>query len=117
MLEDMLSRNRKLQLVDMRTLPTTTLGTEGDKAPGDKPAGEKPAPKPGGQIYRHGVEVTVSGSYLDLLAYLRDLEKLPHQLYWGRMELAAAPAAKGGTTVTMKLSVHTLSLDLAWLVV
>lgn len=115
-LEEMLSRNRRLQLVDMRTLPATALG--GAQAGADKPGAQKPAPapKPGGaegQIYRHGVEITVTGAYLDLLAYLKDLEKLPSQMYWGKLDLSVASHPK----VTLKLSVYTLSLDLAWLVV
>lgn len=126
LLEEMLSRNRRLQLVDMRTLPVSLLGggsvvtkpaAEAKPAPGGtpgKPAADAP---PGGQIYRHGVEITVSGTYLDLLDYLKDLEKLPSQLYWGKLDFMATPNPKGGTTVTLKLAVHTLSLDLAWLVV
>lgn len=120
LLEQMLSRNRKLQLVDMRTLPATALAAGG--AP-QKPAAEQPAGQPaaaapaapaaGGPIYRHGVEITVSGSYLDLLAYLRDLEKLPNQMYWGKLDLSVATYPQ----VTLKLSVYTLSLDLAWLIV
>ena len=112
LLGEMLSRNRKLQLVDLRTLPVANFAgspAEADKAPSQKPA----APAAGGQIYRHGVEITVSGGYLDLLAYLKDLEKLPSQLYWGKLELSAATYPQ----VTMKLSVYTLSLNLAWLVV
>jgi MSHA biogenesis protein MshJ len=127
LLEELLSRNRRLQLVDMRTLPTSVVGGEAEK-PGtaakppvaaDKSAAKAPiaAARPIGQIFRHGVELTVTGSYLDLLEYLKDLEKLPNQVYWGALDLAAAPAAKGGTQVTLKLSVFTLSLDLAWLVV
>ena len=53
------------------------------------------------------------GTYLELLAYLRDLEKLPNQMYWGRLELGVGAYPQ----VTPKLSVYTLSLDLAWLVV
>lgn len=116
LLGEMLSRNRKLQLVDMRTLPVATLAAnaaDADKTPVQKPAAAKPVPTGGGQIYRHGVEITVSGSYLDLLAYLKDLEKLPSQLYWGRLELSVSAYPQ----VTLKLSVYTLSLNLAWLVV
>lgn len=117
LLGEMLSRNRKLQLVDMRTLPVASFAgnaAEADKAQAQKPAAAKPAaPAGGGQIYRHGVEITVSGSYLDLLAYLKDLEKLPSQLYWGKLDLSAAAYPQ----VTLKLSVYTLSLNLAWLVV
>ncbi len=120
LLDQMLSRNRRLQLVDMRTLPVANLaaGPVADKpaaAPAaTKPAAAKPAaPSAGSQIYRHGVEITLSGSYLDLLAYLQDLEKLPSQLYWGRIELSVAAHPQ----VVLKLSVYTLSLDLSWLVV
>ena len=112
LLGEMLSRNRKLQLVDLRTLPVVTFAAnaaEADKAPPQKPA----APANGGQIYRHGVEITVTGSYLDLFAYLRDLEKLPSQLYWGKLDLSVSAYPQ----VTLKLSVYTLSLNLAWLVV
>jgi MSHA biogenesis protein MshJ len=108
LLEEMLSRNRRLQLVDMRTLPAAALSPGGAA---QKPAAAAPAG--GSPIYRHGVEITVSGSYLDLLAYLRDLEKLPNQMYWGKLDLAVTAHPK----VTLKLSVYTLSLDLAWLIV
>jgi MSHA biogenesis protein MshJ len=114
-LEEMLSRNRKLQLVDMRTLPATALGgPAADKPAAGKPPAKPKAPAPGaGQIYRHGVELTVAGTYLDLLAYLRDLEKLPNQMYWGKLDLNVTAYPQ----VTLKLSVYTLSLDIAWMVV
>ena len=118
LLEELLGRNRRLQLVDMRTLPVSSIDPAAptqkpaaEKAGAEKPAAAKPAAP--GTIYRHGVEITLSGSYLDLLTYLRDLEKLPSQMYWGRMELAVAAYPK----VTLKLSVYTMSLDLAWLIV
>jgi MSHA biogenesis protein MshJ len=112
LLEEMLSRNRRLQLVDMRTLPVAALG-QGGAAEKQPAAGKPPAPGQGSPIYRHGVEITVRGTYLELLAYLRDLEKLPNQMYWGKLELAVAAHPQ----VTLKLSVYTLSLDLAWLIV
>ena len=113
LLEEMLARNRRLQLVDMRTLPAAALDPS---APPQKPAADKPAaPKPAsaGTIYRHGVEITLTGSYLDLHAYLRDLEKLPSQMYWGKLDLSVT----GYPKVQLKLSVYTMSLDLAWLIV
>lgn len=117
-LEELLSRNRRLQLVDMRTLPVTAFASpeSGAVASPKPPADAKPAAgagAPTGPIYRHGVEITISGGYLDLLNYMRDLEKLPSQMYWGRMELAVESHPRA----ILKLSVYTLSLDLAWLVV
>jgi len=109
--EGLLARNRGVALVEMKTLAVDTLAA-GAK-PGALPAKAVPAkPAPGERlIYRHGLEVTVSGSYLELLAYARDLEKLPKQLYWGALELDAASYPK----VSMKLTVYTLSLDPTWL--
>lgn len=117
--EGLLARNRGVALEEMRTLAVDTIAS-GTKAPAApvksaavKPAAT-PAPKPAAAeavIYRHGMQLTVSGSYLDLLAYARDLEKLPSQLYWSTLAIDAAAYPK----VLMKLTVYTLSLDPAWL--
>jgi MSHA biogenesis protein MshJ len=98
-LEDMLERNKRLQLVDLKTLPVTDLSATQGQA--------------GRRIFRHGVELTLSGGYLDLHAYLRSLETLSTQLYWGKAEMSvtAYPTAK------LKLTVYTVSFDQAWLVV
>ncbi len=95
-LEGMLERNRRLRLVDLRTLPLGTL-SEGAQR----------------QIYRHGVELAVAGSYADLYQYLLELERLPTQVYWGRAELSAA----GHPEIVLRLTVYTLSLDPSWIVV
>lgn len=115
-IEGLLGRSHGVALVEMKTLAATTIA----EAASNAAAPPKPKPpataKPGAAaserlIYRHGVELTVSGSYLDLLAYVRELERLPTQLYWGGLELDAAAYPK----VSMKLTVFTLSLDRAWL--
>ena len=63
MLEELLSRNRRLQLVNMRTLPTSVIGGETTKpAAGAKPAAKPPGATPVGHIYRHGVEFTVTAA-------------------------------------------------------
>ncbi|MGH8739597.1 MAG: hypothetical protein ACREUN_01730 [Burkholderiales bacterium] len=94
--EGVLGRARGVALVEMKTLAVGTIAPKETK--------ER-------LIYRHGLELTVSGSYLDLLAYVRDLEALPTQLYWGELNLDASQYPK----VQMKLTVYTLSLDRAWL--
>lgn len=108
-IEELLARNRAVQLVAMKSLPTTSIAEVRAQAAG------KPAPlKPSGAerlIFRHGIEITVSGPYLDLLAYLRDLEQLPTQLYWSSLDVDASRYPRH----TMKLTVYTLSLDRTWL--
>jgi MSHA biogenesis protein MshJ len=99
-LEELLEKNRGLSLVDLKTLPAVPI------------AGQRTGTASGG-MYRHGMELTVSGTYGELYEYLRALEKLPNQLYWGRAELAVVSHPK----LTLKLTVHTLSFDRAWLIV
>lgn len=98
-LEEMLERNKRLQLVDLKTLPITDLAMAQGQA--------------GRRIFRHGVELTLKGSYLDLHAYLRSLEELSTQLYWGKVEMNVA----GYPSVSLKLTVYTVSFDKAWLIV
>lgn len=62
-------------------------------------------------FYRHGFEVTVSGRYADLVAYLTRLEALPWRLNWVEASLNAADRPD----LTLVLTVHTLSLEEAWL--
>ncbi len=93
-LDEMLQRNKRLELVELRTLPTSVI--DGGK-----------------RVYRHGVELVVVGTYVELYDYLAALERLPTQLYWGKAELDVIdhPTAK------LRLVVYTVSLDRAWLVV
>lgn len=105
LLEEILVRDRKLELIDLKKLPVVGMSDDAAAAQATKTSSR--------QIYRHGVEITVRGSYLDLLAYITELEKLPSRMYWARLDFTAGayPA------VTMKILVYTLSLDKNWLVV
>lgn len=112
----LLARSRGVSLVEMKTLAATTIAEARAVAPKPAPGAKPPAaaakpPASERLIYRHGVELTVTGSYLDLLSYVRDLEGLPTQLYWGSLELDAAAYPK----IALKLTLYTLSLDRAWL--
>lgn len=112
---EMLARNPRVQLVALRSVPTTTIAEARtvEQRGGAQPAAANPGAAPAGErlVYRHGLEVTVNGAYLDLLAYLRDLERLPTQLYWGALALDASRYPRH----SMKLVVYTLSLDPTWL--
>lgn len=109
-LEDMLTRNRRVQLIALRTLPVTTLvERSADAAAGPAPAGDS-ADR---QVYKHGVRITLQGSYLDLLDYAARLEKLPWQMFWAQTSMDAGDYPR----VRMTITLYTLSLDKAWLVV
>ena len=101
LLENILAANGRLALVSMKTLPATPAGAA--------PATEAPAPAP--LLYRHGVEVTVRGNYLDMLNYMAALEALPTGLLWGSAELQAEEYPDSRLTLTL----YTLSLDRKWM--
>jgi MSHA biogenesis protein MshJ len=75
-------------------------------APADTP--QQPA---GPVLYRHGVELTVDGSYADLLTYLKALEAMPQRVLWGGVELKVEQHPKA----TLTLRLYTLSLSRTWL--
>ena len=108
LLEEMLRRERKLELVDLRSLPPAPLFDNQAQ-----PAGTGGTAVSALQVYRHGVELTVRGSYFDLVRYLGDLEQLPLRMFWREIDIS------GDTypIITMKLSVYTLSLERTWVVV
>ena len=117
LLEDILKHNRSLRLVALKTLPVTVLG-EPETAAAGKTPGEagKPAPvqksaPPESLVYKHGVEITLEGSYLDLLRYLTEIESLPWHMFWGKADLDVEKYPN----VTLTLRLYTLSLDKAWL--
>lgn len=119
MLEDLLKRNRRLQLVKMTTLPAAEL-LEREQAgvAGAAPSGAEPSSVAAGQsgnqnIFKHGVELTLRGSYFDMLDYLAQIEALPWQMYWGRLKLDARDYRRPVLTLTL----YTLSLDKVWLTI
>lgn len=116
--EELLSQSKGVRLVDLKTIPYTSIaearGAGGAPAGAANPAA-RTAPKPRAAaerlIFRHGIEVTVAGSYLDLLAYLSGLERLPTQLYWGELNVTSTQYPMA----TMKITVYTMSLDPTWM--
>lgn len=127
LVDAILRANGRLQLVSLRTLPVETISgraaTSGaaTAAPGEQardvtaalaasmvPAG--PA-KPSDMLYRHGVEVTVRGNYLDMVDYMSALEAMPARLFWGKaqLEVEEYPASR------LTLTLYTLSLDRNWM--
>lgn len=74
-------------------------------------AGTPAAPKPRELLYRHGVEIVLQGSYLDMIQYMDALQALPAQLFWGKARLDASQYPGARLTLTL----YTLSLDTRWM--
>jgi MSHA biogenesis protein MshJ len=126
--------NSRLKLVSLKTLPARGMSDgkfaepEPVAAPAPAPAalpGLSLAPPPGPAaadaakpvvkqdelLYRHGVQIVVEGSYLDMVAYMQALEAMPEQLFWGKATLNAQQYPKA----TLSLTLYTLSLDQKWI--
>jgi len=139
LVDAILRANGRLQLVSMRTLPVETISGRAATAPAvaanapapaappttaaaavasavaaavqvtpQAPAAERKAPD---LLYRHGVEVTVRGNYLDMVDYMSALEAMPTRLFWGKaqLEVEEYPASR------LTLTLYTLSLDRNWM--
>ena len=116
LVDGILRANGRLKLVSMRTLPAEPLA-----APGTAPAAAAaPAASAGAApaaasdvplLYRHGVEVTVRGNYLDMVDYMSALDAMPTRMFWGRARLDAETYPGARLTLTL----HTLSLDRQWM--
>ena len=116
LLESILRANGRLKLVSMQTLPVSSLRDLGK----DKDVAKPDAARPGDGkadannpdlLYRHGVELTVRGSYLDMVDYMGALEALPAQLFWGKAQLQVEQYP----TVRLTLTLYTLSMDPKWM--
>jgi MSHA biogenesis protein MshJ len=115
LMEEMLTRSSGLRLVSMRTLPAQRFESPGAASPAKAAEkGPKPATRdPERTIYQHSVEITLQGSYAELHDYLSQLEKLPWQMFWGRIDVNSEQYPRLRVTLT----VQTLSLNKAWLIV
>ena len=107
LLADMLNRDSQVRLVKLRTLPVAALIEPPNSS------GSTAANNGKNLVYKHGIELTVEGGYLDLLEYQARLEKLPWRMFFARTRINAADYPKVFMTVTL----YTLSLEEAWLVV
>ena len=65
------------------------------------------------EVFRHTVEISVKGSYFDLLDYIAALERMPQRVFWEGFELSVAQYPQS----VLKLTIYTLSPEKSWLTV
>ncbi len=123
LLERLLARHPGVRLTAMRSLasepwrgppPGADPGTDAGANPAISSAASAPRAGAPGQrsgLYRHGVELELEGGWHALRAYLADIERSPRRLQWGQLQLSS----QEHPTTRMKISLHTLSLEAAWL--
>lgn len=105
MLEGILKQHSNLQLQRIQNISAQPI-VENDSED-DTPEVHKNVV----EIYRHGVEIEFTGSYLDTLAFFQALKSLPYEFYWDAVqyEVDKYPVAR------VILTVHTLSLKEGWI--
>lgn len=103
LVEQMLTRNRGLELVKLENLPALPVGQEvaGAATPGPDDV----------VVYRHGMRVEFRGRYFEIVEYLKALETLPWKVYWGEVSLSTEkyPVSK------VSLVIYTLSRHPGWI--
>lgn len=124
-LETLLGNSKTLHVINLRTIPAEAVvsGNAAKTAESSKKDAASPSatalaktakPKDDGtELYRHAIEVTVEGNYADLVDYLSRLEKAPKEMFWHKARLETVEYPKTRLTLTL----YTLSLKKAWLVV
>lgn len=100
LLEKVLDRQKGLRLISMESLGATPVfeGDEGDTLSG-------------GGIFRHGLEMQLEGSYLEMLNYVRALEALESNFFWEALEIETIDYPRN----RIRLRVYTLSLSEDWI--
>ena len=100
-LDDLISQQPGLRLVSATNLASRPLVEE------EADATANDAPK----LYRHGLVLVLEGGYLDCLAYLKSMERLPWRLFWGSLDVETLEYPQSRITIEL----HTLSLEREWI--
>ncbi|HEX9585164.1 MAG TPA: hypothetical protein VGB36_11745 [Gammaproteobacteria bacterium] len=102
LVEQMLLKNRGLQVIKLESLPATPLL--------EKP-GESGGKAAEGTVYKHGMRIEFKGGYMDTLHYLRSLEAMPWKVFWGQVALSAEKYPES----RVNLLIYTLSTHQGWI--
>jgi MSHA biogenesis protein MshJ len=96
LLEGLLAQHGQLKVKSMTTVAPREVNLGVGSGPDEKV-----------QLYRHGMDLTVEGSFHEMLDWLVTLENLPQRLLWDGIQLSADEQSQ----LTMSVSVHTFSPD------
>jgi MSHA biogenesis protein MshJ len=119
LLRSLLRKNGKLKLIELKTMPTAGL-LASTQAQNNSASARPQSPDTASAIvnetlediaFKHGVEITVEGRYLDLLDYVSELENTSWHILWSKATLRT----ENPPISQLKLTVYTLSLDKTWL--
>ena len=101
LLRDVMAPGRGLRVLALRVMPPAALSPPAASSGRQQGA----PPPPAGQFYRHAIELEMSGTYLEFLKYLDDVEALPWRLAWSRVELTTVAYPQ----IQMRATLYTVS--------
>ena len=120
LLEEMIGARSGLRLLSLKNLPARPFP---ERKPDEMREGVQAARAgavtgnavrmPAAGLYQHSVEIRLEGSYQDLVVYLERLERSPLKILWSDVALSATQYPR----LVLTLTVYSLSLDRAWLIV
>jgi MSHA biogenesis protein MshJ len=99
-----------LRLLSLHTLTPQAVGGSAP-ATAANPNAQPKSPAAEAALYKHGVTLTLSGSYAALVNYMRAVERLPVGFFWASAELDASRHPD----IELTLTLNTLSLERPWL--
>ncbi|MBF0281372.1 MAG: hypothetical protein HQM07_02220 [Zetaproteobacteria bacterium] len=100
-LETILQRHEKVQLISLRTVtPSTAEGILARAHEDNQPL-----------LHKHTLEIVLRGQYGDILQYLQDLEQRARAVFYQSASLSVVSYP----TSEVKLILYTLSLDANWI--
>jgi len=104
LLESLFKNDSGLSLISLKSLGAKPLANNSDDIKKVDKGDE-------GGVFMHGMMIEFEGGYFSTLNYIRALEKLPWQLYWGGIDYQVIeyPVAH------VSLVVYTLSLTEGWI--
>jgi MSHA biogenesis protein MshJ len=112
------TQHQRIKLQSLKTIPGRSLvaaSGAAPRAPGTAALPSKAQPQANGNatgaqpdVYRYGVQLEISGSYFDLLAYLKSLENNSRGLFWSDMKLTVSSYPEA----TLKVTIYILSSQL-----
>ncbi|MDF0751296.1 MSHA biogenesis protein MshJ [Marinobacter sp. 71-i] len=108
LLRDILAAQNRLELLGVELMTPVPVFEDGPGVSEDakgKDEGREPL------LYAHDAEIVIRGGYMDVLAYLENLEAMDARLGWVLLDYDASEYPEN----EVRIRVRTLSLDRAWL--
>lgn len=108
LVEQVLSRNRRLKIIKLENLPAIPLASS---TTNNSRVRKNGSPAATDLIYKHGMRIQLDGRYVDIMNYLGSLEKLHWKVFWGEVTVSSEqyPISR------LNLVIYTLSLQQGWI--